>query len=931
MMKKCIVLISLIFIFILSVSPQIKCEEISIIGRGRGEFNFSNPTSLALSTDGRLYLADTDNNCIKVFDKEGAFLFSFGAEGNGDGYFKNPEGLALSKDGKIFVSDTDNKRIQVFSQDGYYLSKISKAGSTEFGTIAGSTIDDKGNLYVTDKKNSCIYIFTSDLDFLKKWVLSDGKSFIPLDIIFDGIGNFYVVDQASNSVLILNSEGEVFDTLFRAPPPDLKPKSLSRVAFCNDKVFVTDEANNVVILWDYKNKRYDKFGKKGNGKGEFLSPKGIVGTSTGRIYVVDSGNGRVELFDPNFKFLKEWGVKDLVEGQLLFPKGVGVGINDEIYVSDSTQSTIAKFGQTGKPINNIGKMGLYDGMLYAPSRINIDNEGRIFVADSLNNRIQVFSENGDLVYKFGEKGAESGQFVTPEDVCLDEDGKIYVADTQNQRIQVFNKEGKFRYKFGKEGYKEGDFKYPTGIRVRKRKLYVADSGNHRIQIFNVRPDGFDFLSSFGSLGTEEGQFSWPRDVDIDDYGNIYVADSANNRIQVFSENGEFKAMFGGYGGPKTYVKPIKKIDYTIEPDRLFKPFAICIKGDTCFVADSGNCRVVKVPLQIFGFGPHLVISSSEINFGEVSKDLSESKTITISNSGTGTLEGALFTEDSWISIEPQIFNSNSVDIEIKVSTTGLEVNKTYDGLIRIESNGGNAKIVIVMKVVPCCPSLSIEPMKIDFGKLNKGTVIQNLIKIRNAKRGLLKGTITPKADWINVDPESWVGNEIDVKVTVDTHDLDYDRSYTSEIYINSNGGDFGIPVKVYINPIISSIVIKLKVGDENAYVNDVLHKLDVPPFIDKPTGRTMVPLRFIGEALLAEVLWDPIERKVTYKLEDRVIELWIDMKTARVNGNPVEVDPPPRIVNGRTVVPLRFVSENLGAEVIWDGDNQTITITYEIP
>jgi len=930
-MKRHLMLIALISIFTLTAFPTLGDEKVKIIGSGRGELNFNNPSDLALSTDERLYVVDTDNNCIKVFDKEGTFLFSFGAEGDGNGYFKKPQGIAISREGKIFVSDIDNRRIQVFDKDGNFTTKITKAGAVDFGVLLGMTLDEKGNLYVADEKNRCIYIFTADLDFLTKWMVVEGKLFTPVDITFDGVENFYVIDKATNSVLIVNKEGKAIDTLFKNPPPDLKPASLSRVAFCNDKVFVTDESKSIVIFWDYKNKRYDKFGKKGSGKGEFLSPKGIVGTSTGRVYIVDSGNSRIELFDPNFNFIKEWGIKDLEPGQLIFPKGVGIGLNSEIYVSDSAQSVIAKFGSSGIPIKKISKMGLYDGMLYAPSRITVDNEGKIFVADSLNNRIQVFSENGELIFKFGEKGTESGQFVTPEDVCLDEDGKIYVADTQNQRIQVFNKEGKFRFKYGKEGYKEGDFKYPTGIKVKNGKLYVADSGNHRIQIFKVRSDGFDFLSSFGSLGTEEGQFNWPRDVDIDDSGNIYVADSANNRMQVFSENGEFKTMFGGYGGPKTYVKPIKKIDYTIEPDRLFKPFAICIKGDTCIVADSGNCRVVKISLQIFGFGPHLVVSSSEINFGEISKDLSESKTITISNSGTGTLEGALSTEDSWISIDPQTFSSNRTDVEITVSTVSLEVNKTYQGLIRIESNGGNAKIGVIMKVAPCCPSLAIEPMAFDFGKLNKGTIAEKMMKLRNAKRGLLKGTITPKADWINVEPESWVGNEIDVNVTVDTNDLDYDRSYTSEIYINSNGGDFGIPVSVYINPIKSSIVIKLKIGDENAYVNDVLHKLDVPPFIDKTTGRTMVPLRFIGEALLAEVLWDPTERKVTYKLEGRVIELWIDMKMARVNGNPVEVDPPPRIVNGRTVVPLRFVSENLGAEVAWDEKTQTITITYETP
>jgi hypothetical protein len=93
----------------------------------------------------------------------------------------------------------------------------------------------------------------------------------------------------------------------------------------------------------------------------------------------------------------------------------------------------------------------------------------------------------------------------------------------------------------------------------------------------------------------------------------------------------------------------------------------------------------------------------------------------------------------------------------------------------------------------------------------------------------------------------------------------------------------------------------------------------------------MVPLRFIGEALGAKVDWDNAERKVTYTLYGRTIELWIDKSTALVNGDPVVVDPAPYIVSGRTVVPLRFVSENLGAAVEWESKTQRITIKFPAP
>lgn len=103
-------------------------------------------------------------------------------------------------------------------------------------------------------------------------------------------------------------------------------------------------------------------------------------------------------------------------------------------------------------------------------------------------------------------------------------------------------------------------------------------------------------------------------------------------------------------------------------------------------------------------------------------------------------------------------------------------------------------------------------------------------------------------------------------------------------------------------------------------------ELDVPPFIEE--GRTLVPLRFIGEQLGAEFEWDGDERKVTYTRGDDVIKLWIDQFEAEVNGENMTLDVAPKIVDGRTVVPLRFIGEQLGAQFDWDGETRTITITY---
>ncbi|MDZ4042371.1 MAG: ABC transporter substrate-binding protein [Eubacteriales bacterium] len=100
--------------------------------------------------------------------------------------------------------------------------------------------------------------------------------------------------------------------------------------------------------------------------------------------------------------------------------------------------------------------------------------------------------------------------------------------------------------------------------------------------------------------------------------------------------------------------------------------------------------------------------------------------------------------------------------------------------------------------------------------------------------------------------------------------------------------------------------------------------LDVPPVVDG--GRTLVPLRAIFEALGAEVSWDEGTRKATGKKGTTTVELVIGRNTAHVNGKPVNLDVPGQVVKGRTMVPLRFIGESLGAKVDWDEANREVLI-----
>ncbi len=116
-------------------------------------------------------------------------------------------------------------------------------------------------------------------------------------------------------------------------------------------------------------------------------------------------------------------------------------------------------------------------------------------------------------------------------------------------------------------------------------------------------------------------------------------------------------------------------------------------------------------------------------------------------------------------------------------------------------------------------------------------------------------------------------------------------------------------------------------SDITVILNGQQLSFDQPPVIIG--GSTLVPMRAIFEALGATVSWDAASQMVTATKGDTSIKLIIGLGTAQVNGHETALSQPAQIIGGRTMVPLRFVAEALQAEVKWDGTTRTITINLE--
>jgi len=126
------------------------------------------------------------------------------------------------------------------------------------------------------------------------------------------------------------------------------------------------------------------------------------------------------------------------------------------------------------------------------------------------------------------------------------------------------------------------------------------------------------------------------------------------------------------------------------------------------------------------------------------------------------------------------------------------------------------------------------------------------------------------------------------------------------------------------NQIENDITIVLKINSPYMMVNGETAEIDSSPVIIG--NRSLIPARSLITALGGSVNWYAPDKKIEITLNDKKIVMWLGSKNALVNNNNVIMDLPPTVVNSRTMIPIRFVVENLKLNIEWDSNTKTITI-----
>jgi DNA-binding beta-propeller fold protein YncE len=250
---------------------------------GEGDNMMVKPMDVAATAD-YIYVTDTLNGKVQVFQHTGEPAFTFGALGDGPGEFSFPYGIAIAANGEIFVADSYKGEISVFSKSGQYERNFG-LGDELLTQPAGILIHGR-NLYVCNLDPGYILVFDLSSGARVMQIGSNGDEpdqlQFPNDLTIGPDGNLYVSDTGNNRIQVYHPQsGEYIQTLPVDANLIYSPRGLAFNAY--GQLLVVSKLNNEITVLDEKWNIVDTFGGD-----KFNLPNGIAIDSASRnIFVTD--------------------------------------------------------------------------------------------------------------------------------------------------------------------------------------------------------------------------------------------------------------------------------------------------------------------------------------------------------------------------------------------------------------------------------------------------------------------------------------------------------------------------------------------------------------------------------------------------------------------------------------------------------------------
>ena len=597
------------------------------------------PNSVAVASDGTIYLADRDRHTVLRVETDGSLsvfagtgFAGFGGDGDAAAaaQLNTPTGVAVTADdATVYIADRANNRIRKVDVATRIITTVAGTGSAGFSGDGGSAAAAVLNL--------------------------------PIDVAVDGDGNVYIADLNNHRIRKVTVTTGVIDTIAGSGPfgsglggyaGDNGPATEARL---NNPVGVAVDGDGNVYIGDWSNHRVRKVGVSmdpptistiaGTGTTGFsgddgqataaqlANPYGVAVADDGTVYIVDSTNQRVRKVDtsgvittvaggPSTSFNIYLDDIPATDARLVNPRDVALDSSGNFYIAvqgQNNQGGIRKVDTSGVITTVAGgyTRGFSgDGGPAKAARLNgatgvaVDSSGNVYIADHTNNRIRKVDTSG-IITTFASTGISS-----PRGLAVDSADNVYVA--QNHRIlkidgstdppTITTVAGTGSSGFSGDGgaATAAQLDEPFGVAVDSDgNIYIADAGNHRVRKVDVSADPPTIDTIAGSGSHTSGGFSGdggaataaqlrsPYDVAIDSDGNVYIACYFNHRIRKIDVSADPPTIstfagssssggFSGDGGAATAA-------------RLNNPYGVEVASDgTVYIADASNDRIRAV-------------------------------------------------------------------------------------------------------------------------------------------------------------------------------------------------------------------------------------------------------------------------------------------------------------------------------------------------
>jgi len=620
--------------------------------------SLDDPTGVTIDAAGNLFIADSINNVVRRVDTNGTITT---VAGNGSPTFAGdfgpatsaslyrPSGVVFDTFGNLYIADADNERIRMVNTNGI-ISTIAGTGTGGYigdgGAATNAKIslpscvafDSSGNLCIADYINNRVrevdtngYITTVAGNGTGTYtgdggVATNASLYRPSGVAFDAAGNLFIADYSNNrirkvhlagdpalvitnvsqanagnySVVITSPYGSITSaiaTLTATLGPIINVEPVNQTNLAGGMVTFNITAGGIGALtyqWQLNGTNLPSnviTTIAGNGTGSMggdggkatsallYNPSGVTFDAAGDLLIADSANNRVRMVNTR-------GIISTV-----------VGNGTPAFAGDSGPATNAS-------INN-------------PARVAFDALGNLYITDTQNQRVRKVNTNGTITtvagngtgtYAGDNGTATSASLHNPIGVAFDVTNNVYIADDANNRIRRVKTNGVINTIAGNgTGTYAGDngiatsasLYNPNGIAFDAAgNLYIADAQNFRVRmvatngnITTVAGNGTGGYSGDGGLATA-ATFGSPRDVAFDSLGNLYIADYYYGRVRKVGTNGIISIVAGkgttgtgaysGDGGPATNAA-------------LYGPsgLAFDVSGNL-YIADQENNRIRKV-------------------------------------------------------------------------------------------------------------------------------------------------------------------------------------------------------------------------------------------------------------------------------------------------------------------------------------------------